>query len=651
MDALALEALRQVDFNWVVKTDSIWEKSRFDIPEINESVKKELLDDIRTKMDQSKLGWVILGEGGTGKTHLLQSIREKISRNGWGFIMVDLTGVNDFWETTLLGFLDSLEKPYLNEKPQYQIILGSIIKDGHLWVGKLAKSGQPDLIRHINQLIGVLYKKFRNQTQKFHDVIRAIILLNSDDFNISNLGYSWLQGIEIDQSDKKNFGFSTEKKEAMQIVEALCWVMSLRRNPFILAFDQMDSIVMEHHLTSGTGATDGVTDEQMKSKAIIEGISGGLSALVHSVADPTTNIILSCLPSTREILRLKTVSTNKARFYPPKYLNNLMDKEIVKQLVEMRLRHSYEKVGFNPGYPTYPFKREAFEKTEGLSPRNILQYCYKHREECIRKQQVSELDTFSPREQREPDIKEVPELDKLFTELKAETPIAQILDKQKEDEVLGELLKTACQIILLENDLPDNIDAAVNVNVSGNKRYSYLHARIRLRYLDKGDREKHFCIRAILHKHATAFQARLKAAIISSGIDKDLNFRHLLIVYHSSPSAGSKTEELIKRFKTAGGKFVKPGDDELRSLWALEQLKSKNHPDFEKWLRSKRPVSNLPMFSESVNWLFRHCHPDQEETKQTKTDNQKADKNKSEETTKKKSRQNLKPTTCQWDCV
>ncbi|MGB5973712.1 MAG: ATP-binding protein, partial [Nodosilinea sp.] len=54
----------------------------------------------------------------------------------------------------------------------------------------------------------------------------------------------------------------------------------------------------------------------------------------------------------------------------------------------------------------------------------------------------------------------------------------------------------------------------------------------------------------------------------------------------------------------AGGLFAYPEADDLRVLGALHQLQSQNLPNFEDWLRYRRPISRLKFMQDTVAWLF-----------------------------------------------
>ena len=139
------------------------------------------------------------------------------------------------------------------------------------------------------------------------------------------------------------------------------------------------------------------------------------------------------------------------------------------------------------------------------------------------------------------------------------------------------------------------MDALLDSQFAGGKTTRPLHARLRLIFHDENDREEHFCVRALQLTNARAYQARLKAAMTQSGIDRALKFRHLTMLRSEGLPGGSVTQKLTQQFERAGGTFCKPTDDELRTLYGLHLLKQDGNPDFEKWLRDRQPVSKLSL--------------------------------------------------------
>ncbi len=64
------------------------------------------------------VGQVLTGRAGAGKTHLLGALRRRVwEGRGW-FVLIDMIGINDFWRTAALGFLQSLSRVTPGGRPR-----------------------------------------------------------------------------------------------------------------------------------------------------------------------------------------------------------------------------------------------------------------------------------------------------------------------------------------------------------------------------------------------------------------------------------------------------------------------------------------------------------------------------------------------------
>ena len=391
--------LKAVNFDWVMHMKSVWHDSDYDVETLHEEQRNRIIHELEqiksTRDSNSPLGMVLIGEGGAGKTHLLSAIRRYSLSQRFGFILVDMTDVHNFWKTVLQGYVSSLQESTVDGAPQFQRLIEFLIfyTNVQASIEQLAQADTSQLKQNINSILSALAQKDRAATTKFQNVVRALFLLNSSDFIISGIGYNWLQGLGVEEEDKYNFGFSvTAASHPSQIVEGLSWLMSLQ-GPSVLAFDQLDSIVAQHHFAAGSGEYAELSDEQRVSRAIIEGIGGGFTALRDKTA--RTLILVSCLEATWEILRTKAVSTFQARFHqPPLVLGRVLDASVAEQIVGSRLREIYESVNFLPPYPTWPFTQTFFEAARQESPRRILQRCDAHRNKCLAEKEITELSSF-----------------------------------------------------------------------------------------------------------------------------------------------------------------------------------------------------------------------------------------------------------------
>ncbi|HTN82684.1 MAG TPA: hypothetical protein VL242_03340, partial [Sorangium sp.] len=196
----ALSAFEAVDFQWTQSMDSVWHDPRYDVPSLHQKERQAVLAKVRSMAAStetgSPLGWVFVGPAGIGKTHLLSAIRREVLGVPASFILVDMSDVRDFWETALLGFIDSLQRPAdATGRTQAQLVVQHIAAqargdDGAALTHELASLRPPRLAREMDELVQRLGRTHRAQTLKHADTLRALVLLNSNDMELSNLGYA-----------------------------------------------------------------------------------------------------------------------------------------------------------------------------------------------------------------------------------------------------------------------------------------------------------------------------------------------------------------------------------------------------------------------------------------------------------------------------
>ncbi|MDV3350257.1 DUF87 domain-containing protein [Leptothoe sp. LEGE 181152] len=618
-NAQALKALQAIDFSWTTHVRNIWDPPAFHIEGLHQQEREKILA-VATQLSKSKdpnppLGEILVGAPGAGKTHFLGVLRQQLASQDIGFILVDMTDVHDFWETTVQGYISSLREESEDGTPQFQLrqVIQSLLDlagHGNVSAEEMAKLTAVPLHKGILLILKAINQRNHQAANRYQDIVRALVLLNSDDFIFSDIGYSWLCGLEIEDSAKREFRFKTTScTKLSDTVEGLSWILGLH-SAWVLAFDQIDSIVSQHHYAKSLLTNDELSEEQLTSKLIIEGIGGGLMALRDKTSRTLT--IVSCLGPTWTILQEDVVKSFSDRFHKSTVLAEITQQTVVSQLVESRIKTAYPKALRIP-YSTWPFHPDFFTDAarKGKLPRQILQRCEQHRQSCSTAKKVTELNSFEESSPINPPPDRYRAIEQAFQKAFQQFNISQALNEKEEDTILGQWLQTVGHCLQQENAVSNDVDTALDINFPGGKNYPQMHARVRLIYRTEGDREKHLCLRALQRTHHSAYKARLKAAMTTAGIDRALSFRRLVIVrtQNNDIPGGAATQQLTQKFSQAGGIFIYPTNAELQTMGALHQLKSQNLPNFDSWLKHQRPVSQLSCLQDTVNWLFGDAIP------------------------------------------
>jgi len=595
-----LEAFRAVDFNWVRHLRGIWRDPSYHV----ESLHQALIDDIVDYFEKETRdadpanepqGRVVVGPAGLGKTHLIGELRRRVWQNGGFFVLLDFVGIKDFWSSVALGFLNSLQIRTAEDQRQYDILILRIAKAFSLQsqlseIASRLRDRPRDLIRELVRVfINSLAKEHREGMFQHQDVVRALILLISEDLECASVAHAWLQGIDLEPAEVRALGFMSVKKEPIEIVRGVTWIMSIVA-PTMIAVDQIDAIVSETNARTQSDSNE-TDEEQREAQSIIEALAGGLIDL-HEVKRRAITVVAS-LEATWNVLEKRATTAWSARYRKPDVLRPLTNGKVGQAIVGARVNQAYAGCKFKAPYETWPFPPAAFETAIGFSPRQLLKACEDHRLYCLSNGRVTECQSFAQASTPAIDTPLATGLDEMFGQEMKVANIAELLEQDQEERLRG-LLNDALGLLAKHLELPDDID--VEIRGDPDQRRPSLHGRLSFTFHSDGDREQHYCFRILVHSNAIAFQSRLNAAMVASGVDRALTFRHLFILRRGDPPSGPKTKQLVQEFLQAGGKFIAPTDGDLRAFVALRGMRERNLDGFDAWLRGSKPLFDTALF-------------------------------------------------------
>jgi hypothetical protein len=248
-----LQALRDADFGWVRLLDSVWSDEAADAGP-NEDFVDDIISEV-AKLTQSPnpVGRVFLGQAGIGKTHLMGVLRRRALAKGCWFVLLDVVGITDFWQSAALSFVTSLLQEMPNGQRQHEAVIGGIARRFNIEkeVNIVFASPTIEPKRIVDLLVKGLFKTAPADVLRHQDVFRALALLRSHDVATVGIAHAWLQGYDADETMRKGLGFLTPPPSPVEIVRGLMWVMSLD-GPTLIGVDQIDGV-----LSTGGGSEFG----------------------------------------------------------------------------------------------------------------------------------------------------------------------------------------------------------------------------------------------------------------------------------------------------------------------------------------------------------------------------------------------------------
>src|ERR1700682_112070 len=193
-DALAARRL-----TWAPTADDLWRpQAATHVPGLNEFAIDDVMaafGDATRDLVSSPLGVVVQGRAGSGKTHLLGQVRERVQASGGYFLLVELLDAATFWESLRSGIIESLGRPGAERETQLKDLLWELSSIAHVSrADRRAIIGDDDLDPEtLDRFVNTLAKKHPDPVRDCHKTLRALVLLAATDLAAHDVGEAYLQ--------------------------------------------------------------------------------------------------------------------------------------------------------------------------------------------------------------------------------------------------------------------------------------------------------------------------------------------------------------------------------------------------------------------------------------------------------------------------
>jgi hypothetical protein len=601
IDADERAALEALTFNPAATPDDVWQPSPYDVPELHERVVREILSGVgRARRDDiaRPIGVAMQGRAGSGKTHLLGAVRDRIQREGGYFFLANVINGKTFWECVALSFVEGLGRP---DAAGWGTQLKTLLRRLTAQLGipvevRDAIAGTAPLTRdHLDTFIRALRMYNREVGRDSQDTARALVLHGSLDFEAQDVGYAHLISESGDPGGRAEWGLTPAVRRPQQIVQDISRLMALTLDPTVIAIDQLDTLFAQTS-TSLFNQYEGLEDAQAKA---VGPVADGLLTL-RDITRRTLTVV-SCLPDTWVMLTKSAPTPVADRFREAVLPDRIPSPEIGQAIIEKRFIAVFGEQRFVPPYPTWPITPEAFADAPNLTPRALLRRVDRHLAGCRDRDEITELDrliegTATPLSTPEPlttgEVADFRLLDDRFAELVAAAEIGAALDPKAEDEQMPSLLAAGLAAWIGEQ-APTG---ATYKHDPPPGRKPALHGRL-IEVLDEAtENEAHWCFRAIANSNATAVISRVRAACTMAGLDREIPQRRLILLRNGPWPTGPRTKEVLNAFGAAGGITHDVSEADLEVFAALREMSTTPDAQFQEWMVDRRPASGTSLF-------------------------------------------------------
>ncbi|MER7269008.1 DUF87 domain-containing protein [Micromonospora carbonacea] len=611
MDEAERTALAALRFDWAPVPDDVWRPLPFHVEGLHVPVVREVLagvDEAASNPHGSPLGLVVQGQRGSGKTHLLGVVRQRVQEADGYFFLVGLLDAGSFWDNVLAALLDGLARP-VPGSPETQLKL--LLRRLSALVGaprtaRRAVMGDTELTRPaLDAFLTGLGDYDRHAARTCQETARALALAASEDIVHRDLAENYfLSGEEVVAGERAAWGMRRAPRPAQQIVQDLSWLLALT-GPSVVAVDQVDTLIAQLAIQSDP-AVVGAAAMSPDQSLMLARMADGLMALRQATRRTLT--VLACIPNSWTIIRSTAADTVADRFRETPVLRRIDDADLARAIIEKRFSVRYGEVGYAPPYPSWPVSPRAFAEAGAFTPRQLLIEIDRHIRGCLATDEVREMTTLGEPAVAEPraprpaapvtaTAEEMDRYDARFAELRAAADVATPLGRATEDEAMPPLLAAGLTAWILERG---DAGAAFSVDPPPSTDPP-LHARLRLTLDERTEDQAHWCFRAISDDHhGNAALARLRKASVAAALDTGSAKRTLFLLRNRGWSTSAATRKAVAAFTAAGGQTIGVGEEDLRILSALRVMLAEATMDFQGWLVDRRPTRDLKFLQHAL---------------------------------------------------
>jgi adenylylsulfate kinase-like enzyme len=376
-------------FSSVAHGSQIHERDPFDVESIHADAREVFHRQVvrATTPEQHQYGHgrtlLVLGDSGSGKTHLLRALRHQVHSQRLGYVgyMQMSSEVGDYARYVLRNLIDSLERPY--DAPVFAesglLYLSDGLAEGRADIptGDLERLRSAELeSEELDMLIGQMIDRILRAEGLAHlesDLVHALLLLQRRDPALQRRVIRFLRCEPLSAYEQKLLGGLSprlEPDDPMRTIRQLGTIAyELQLASLVLLVDQVEDTV-----------PDGKTVTRLQQAIDV------LRAIADAV--PSAVVVLSCLDDVYTALRgqlSRSLVDRLERDPAPVRLASQRQRDEVEAMLVRRLDHLYSTfdVALQDEDMLFPFRPEQLEAVTLFRARDAVAKFREFHEACV----------------------------------------------------------------------------------------------------------------------------------------------------------------------------------------------------------------------------------------------------------------------------
>lgn len=537
-----------------VLANNVWGKSFPDVETLNahasDSVFK-VLEEIRVGLYPTA-SILITAQDGTGKTHIISRIRDRLQDQGGAlFIFANsFNNINHVKQGFQQILADSLSNIGSQGTKQWQELATSMANDvlkttklnAQLWEPKnLVKKIESSNEQQISGWVTTLTKSFcRIKAVQDPDVVRAIFWTLAKDE--SSYASNWLAGKEIAQFKANELRLPNQNQSFDTVLQILALISEYKE--LVICFDELDLPEVNDAGLYKSQVVAGLVKE------LIENLKRGV---ILSVMMPGVwrEKVKGELPA--------SVSGKMTTYCSPLDLKHL-DGDSIVELVSFFLKDYYEARELTPSDPVYPFNEEQLREIGRERPtvRRVLQWC---REHC--------------KPPTGTDLPPTPVVETNPVELAFTSELSEDIKNRLDDNYfLADALLFGFQTLIGETVEDVTVKEVVTRVPKKGKKDDYLNFKV---LGEEGENKVSIGVAVLQYAGGGAFGAGLKRLLDKERFELT---RGCLVRSKDKPINNWFKKTYLEPLKEMGGEFAELIEKEVKPLVAIRAVHQKRESDY-----------------------------------------------------------------------
>jgi hypothetical protein len=383
---------------------SVFESDPFDVEKIHHEARTSFEHMIERAIDPEQHGGrgrmlLVLGESGSGKTHLLRGFRRHVQEYGRGFVAYAQmnTAADNYARYLLHHVVASLSKPYTGPSGQQtglrELASGlSRIVDEPLRSQILRLSeGEwderyPNLQVCVNDLVDELVRN-RELAKLNTDLLRVLLYALYPHEGTTARAYRYLLCEDMNAHDRQWIGDVVPRIHSEHPIQMIC---DLARLAFVTRNAALVLMIDQAELTGYDTAS---------SSSVFKRAIDTLSSIVSEV--PSAVAVIACLSDLYDKVRMDFTKAMLDRLEKDPPLERLQLNRSypeIEAIVGRRLAWLYAQAGvaYRPDEPVYPIPPAALRNQVNRRTRDVLQWCQQFQLRCAAARKIVEHDPSGP---------------------------------------------------------------------------------------------------------------------------------------------------------------------------------------------------------------------------------------------------------------